>query len=92
MADTARAAAIKALEDAVEAFMALQREMYEDYGDVLAVDAVLIVGAQWIDSEGDRCGDAGLLPRNGSQPAYITRGLVDDARAKLNRPIPVDDN
>lgn len=81
--DTARAALNKAVEEAIEAFMAVMREENDDWNNVMAVDATLLVGVQWIDDEGDRCGDIGVTPRHGSQPYYTTLGLLDGARAKI---------
>jgi hypothetical protein len=84
--DTKRAAVIKALEDAIEAFNGLMRASNDDCDDVMAVDAVLIVGSQWIDEDGDRCGGVSFFPRNGCQPSYITAGLLDLAREQLTDP------
>lgn len=75
--------AIKALENSVEAFMTHLREFYCDFDDVLGIDAVLIVGTQWIDQQGDRCGGISVLPRHGSQPYYATIGLLEAARSKI---------
>lgn len=47
--------------------------------DELITDLVIIVGAQHVDDEGDRCGRTLVIPRNGSQPTYVTKGLLTEA-------------
>lgn len=81
--DTARSRAHHALEQAVSALMDSLRENHDDYDDVVAVDAVLIIGTQWIDDDGDRAGGVSALPRHGSQPYYTTLGLVESLRQML---------
>lgn len=85
MPDTApaRAKARQALEDAIEAYLGMIQEECEDCDDIVPVDAVLIVGSQWIDSDGDRGGGISVLPRHGSQPYYSTLGLIEAAKAKI---------
>ncbi len=51
--------------------------------DEVITDAVLIIGAQYIDDEGDRCGRVFALPYHGSQPYYITLGLIASARGMI---------
>ena len=46
--------------------------------DGVAVDAVLIVGMQHLDSDGDRLGHVEVYPRSGAQPSYVTRGLISE--------------
>jgi hypothetical protein len=82
--DTARATSIKALEDAIEAFIELIKAKHEDCDDVIAVDAALVVGVQWITDDGERRGNVMMLPRNGSHPAYITIGLFAGAEHNMN--------
>lgn len=81
--DTTRSRAINALEEAVDALVEVIREANDDCDDVMAIDAVLILGTQWIDDDGDRCGGVSVLPRTGSQPYYTTLGLLDAARRQL---------
>lgn len=53
--------------------------------DDLVTDAVLVLGAQYFDDDGDRVGRVIVFPRGGSQPAYITKGLLHDARRLINQ-------
>jgi hypothetical protein len=49
-------------------------------------DYVLIVGSMFIDNDdGGRLGCVSVFPKEGSQPAYITTGLVESARQSINR-------
>jgi hypothetical protein len=68
----------EALEDALRRFAADQLD-----GDEVVTDAVLIIGAQHIDDAGDRCGRVFAVPYHGSQPYYITLGLIDAARSMI---------
>lgn len=43
------------------------------------VDTVLVVGMQCFDDDGDRVGHVIVFPRGGSQPSYITGGLIHRA-------------
>ncbi|MDO3335141.1 DUF7213 family protein [Mycobacteroides abscessus] len=51
----------------------------------IPTDYVLVVGAQLIDDDGDRVGGVSYFPKGGSQPPYITAGLLEVARAMLAR-------
>lgn len=51
--------------------------------DGVAVDAVLIVGIQHVDTDGDRLGHVEVYPRSGAQPSYITRGIIDEGLSLL---------
>lgn len=48
--------------------------------DEVMTDAVLVIGAQSIDDDGDRIGRVVVFGRGGSQPPYITVGLLEYAR------------
>lgn len=72
-----RDSAYAALEAAINAFT---QYLGHDY---VPVDAVLIIGVQWIDDDGDRIGGINIFPRNGSQPVYITTGLLEQAKAMI---------
>jgi hypothetical protein len=78
--ETSYATAVHALENAIDAFMTVMRDTNTDCDDVVAVDAALLVGVQWYDHTGGRCGNVMVLPRHGSQPYYTTIGLLDGAR------------
>jgi len=76
-----RKEAYVALDDAIEKLTALDvRE-----GEV-AVDAVLLIGLQFIDEDGDRNGCVGIYPRTGWQPPYVTAGLLAVAKAHVTQP------
>lgn len=75
------ATAYKALEDAIEA-LSLNADPDGEDGD-LAVDAVLLVGYQKYDDEGNRRSTTAIYPRNGSQPSYITMGLLHMALLRI---------
>lgn len=81
MSDCDTAAAAAALENAIRAVAEL---MFDD--NEVIVDAVLILGAQRIDDDGDRIGRVGNFPRHGSQPTYITAGLLNQAMDLVNNP------
>ncbi|QFG10143.1 hypothetical protein PBI_LEMURIA_65 [Mycobacterium phage Lemuria] len=75
-------AALDALDVAiVDVFEAIRSDEPDDTPpDAIAVDAVLLIGVQHIDSDDDaRVGYTEVVPRNGAQPAYVTRGLLGDA-------------
>jgi hypothetical protein len=69
-----------ALDAAIEACHAIT----QDDRDV-AVDAVLVIGCQTIDNDGDRIGNVEVFPRRGSQPSYVTRGLLEEATTLIHR-------
>lgn len=75
MPDTDRTNTCKAIEAAVESIAAYCLD-----SDEMVTDAVLVIGAQHIDDEGDRVGRVIVFPRHASQPAYITVGLIESAR------------
>jgi hypothetical protein len=54
-------------------------------------DAALIIGTQWIDDDGDRTGRVMVLPRWGSQPAYITLGLLHSATSLIDEAGQIDE-
>lgn len=75
-----RAAVCQAIEDAISALAAYCCE-----DDDVITDAVLIVGAQTIDEDGDRLGRVIVFPRHGAQPPYISIGLVESARRMIDK-------
>ncbi|QFG06065.1 hypothetical protein KDW75_gp64 [Mycobacterium phage Mercurio] len=80
--------ALDALDAAiVDVFEAIRSDAPEDTpADAIPVDAVLLIGVQHIDSDDDaRIGYVEVVPRHGAQPAYITRGLLDDARHLIDQ-------
>lgn len=46
------------------------------------VDWVLVAGFQFFEENGDRVGGVSIFPRGGSQPAYLTVGLLHEAAGK----------
>ncbi|KAB7752773.1 DUF7213 family protein [Mycolicibacterium mucogenicum] len=77
-------AAYQALDAAV---MELHRlvEARNPEPPAVATDYVLVVGAMYIDSSGDRNGVVEVFPKDGSQPAYVTTGLLDSALRMVNQ-------
>lgn len=71
-----RAEAIQALDDAINAV-----GHYCLDSDDVVTDAVLVLGAQCIDDDGDLI----TFPRGGSQPPYITVGLLVGARQLIEQ-------
>lgn len=78
---TDRAAACAALEEAITALAS-----YCCDPDDMVTDAVLVLGAQYIDDDGDRLGRVIVFPRHGSQPPYISVGLLESARRLIEQP------
>lgn len=79
-----RKAAYAKLDEAIEALVSLPRGNDDD-DDIpeVAVDAVLLIGTQFIDDDGDRSGCLTICPRGGWQPGYITAGLIAQALATV---------
>ena len=66
------------LNEAIEELMASAVER-----GYTCLDAVLVVGAQRLDANGNREGGVGLFMPNGSGPVYAARGLLADAMDRL---------
>ncbi|MGH3953674.1 MAG: DUF7213 family protein [Mycobacterium sp.] len=83
--DERRAAAYQRLDEVVRELAAITEDESNEDGQprYTATDYVLIVGAQTIDNDGDRVGYITLYPQSGSQPSYITTGLVAQAEGFL---------
>lgn len=79
--DTELKAALNRLEDVVNEIHRLCAD--PDEPTSIPTDYVLVVGAQLIDDDGDRVGGVSYFPKGGSQPPYITAGLLEVARAML---------
>ncbi|OCB45572.1 hypothetical protein A5721_16395 [Mycobacterium vulneris] len=69
------------LDEAIEELSSV----FCDADGEIPIDAVLIVGAQSVDDDGDRVGGITVFPRHGSQPLYITSGLMSHGLAVLAR-------
>lgn len=76
--------AYEALDEAVRRVAEFVREENSEDGESpeTVVDWVVVVGSQFFADEGERCGAVTILPRGGSQPAYITVGLLREALGK----------
>ncbi|SIC88120.1 DUF7213 family protein [Mycobacteroides abscessus] len=75
----ARRAAYEKLDEAVNALVDVMNNESEDCDDdtlLIPTDYVLLVGLQGVDDDGDRVDGVNFFPKGGSQPGYITRGLV----------------
>lgn len=72
---TGRDDACKAIEDAIRTV-----GEYAADNDEIITDGVLLLGLQRIDDDGDRGGRVLVFPRHGSQPPYITLGLIQSAQ------------
>lgn len=77
-----RKAAYVKLDEAIAALheLFLSEEDNPESRDI-AVDAVLLIGSQSYDEDGDRTGCVTICPRGGYQPGYITAGLLAMATA-----------
>jgi hypothetical protein len=60
--------------------------------DEVITDAVLIIGVQHFDDDGDRCGRVFALPYHGSQPYYITLGLIAAAQQMIGNRLQLCDD
>lgn len=80
MTDTKRADACAAVESAITTLI-----QYCCDADDIVTDAVLVLGAQYIDDDGDGLGRVIVFPRYGSQPPYITLGLLGEAGRLIRR-------
>lgn len=67
--------AYSALNTAIDQLVASDDELAQELPETVT-DAVLLLGVQFFTDGGDRCGRVLLYPRNGSQPYYITEGLL----------------
>ena len=54
-------------------------ELVAEYEGWTVTDTVLVVGMQCFDDDGERVGHVIVFPRGGSQPSYITTGLLHTA-------------
>lgn len=84
--DDKRKEAFAALEVAIEKIVALGEE-----DQVVAVDALLLIGMQYIDDDGDRNGYIKIVPRHGWQPGYISAGLLAMAKVGVEAPAHIAD-
>ena len=81
MADPTKTDAYRKLDEAIAALA--QWYVDEDGENWIPTDAVLVIGSQQYDEDGDRVGSIRVFPRNGCQPTYITAGLLDSAKTFL---------
>jgi hypothetical protein len=86
--DARRKAAYAKLDEVIDELNRIYtEEAREEHGDVVsddvATDAVLVIGSQSFDEDGDRTGCVTICPRGGSQPAYITAGLLAMATVRV---------
>jgi uncharacterized protein YicC (UPF0701 family) len=76
-----RSEAYAALEAAIEKLSAMRH----DEGEVVC-DAVLLLGVQYIDEDGDRAGYVDILPRHVVRRLPTTAGLLEMAHARVVAP------
>ena len=60
------------LDDAIADLHALFASEDDDETGDVPIDAVLLIGSQYITDQGDRSGAVTICPRGGWRPAYIT--------------------
>lgn len=86
MADVTEAEWVAAYQQLDAAVMALHRltEKRDPEPPAVPVDYVLVVGAMWVDEYGQRSGATGTFPKDGFQPAYITKGLLHEALDRID--------
>lgn len=78
-----RKAAYRKIDEAVNELIGIINDESDDKNPFVPTDYVVVVGTQCIDDEGDRIGSVTMFPKDGSQPHYITAGLVTVAQAFL---------
>ncbi|SHQ63075.1 Uncharacterised protein [Mycobacteroides abscessus subsp. bolletii] len=83
MSEDLRKAAYRKIDEAVNELISIANDEADDGQPAIPTDYVVVVGSQWIDDVGDRVGGICIFPRGGSQPSYITTGLVATAQAFL---------
>ena len=66
------------LNEAIDTLMASAQE--KGYA---VLDAVLVVGVQKLDENGQRCGGVGVFMKDGYGPVYTAKGLLTDALDEL---------
>lgn len=78
-------AAYRKLDEAAHELHQLMDQDHDEPGDPKSfpTDYVLLVGSMWVDSDDDRCGGVSFFPKDGSQPAYITIGLLESVQCRL---------
>lgn len=72
------------LNEAIAQYAAVH--LADDTGEIVT-DAVLVIGTQYIDDDGDRTGRVMVMPREGSQPYYISQGLLRAALQLIDKQI-----
>ena len=77
--DEARKAAFDALNRAIDMLAAAN-----DMGGHIVTDAVLVIGTQAINEDGYRVGATGLFLKDGVQPIWTTRALINEAAMRVS--------